>query len=56
MSEAARYRAEVARIYKILAGVSDPLTCDRLTVLAKQYLAKARALESHPSDSETAPQ
>jgi hypothetical protein len=36
--------------------VSDPLTCDRLTVLAKQYLAKARALESHPSDSETAPQ
>ena len=46
MSDAAYYREQAARAQRFLDTPLDPLTRARLTALAKEYLAKAQALDA----------
>ena len=49
MSDAAYYREQAARVQRLLNGVSDQLTRERLTVLAADYLAKAQTFDAGPA-------
>ena len=46
MSDAAYYREQAARTQRFLDTPLDALTRERLTALAKEYLAKAHALDA----------
>ncbi|HEY3890678.1 MAG TPA: hypothetical protein VGM00_01830 [Bradyrhizobium sp.] len=45
MPDAVQYREQAARVQRLLNASIDPLTRERLSALAEEYLAKADALE-----------